>query len=573
MQTWTLSKLISHRDNMGSCCLDIHQIFKPLLDMFLQVGESYDFDPEKIKVDNYNSVVTLPPQLDLKRKRQKYKTFIQLFDSIDQNLYPDFVNLCSKYQTAPTDDLKQQIKEKYKTVFMLESYEAIGYGAHSVVIHSKTITPDLVFKYSKLGNQTENEIKNHIGMETYSPGLQIPSKYFTSSPYYKNGTLTKYLHENPDLTNHELVELIQKISNMIQALHAKKILCRDLKPDNILMDDDFNPVYVDFDVSEYNSLTAYDFTGTPFYMAPEVLRNRFREARYSQCGTESDIFSLGCVINFIFNQNYPYTNLTPLIHPDIRKLILEMTHTDAKKRPSIFDVIAECQKIEESFSKTEKNIEIFGILVPTEMGLKLIDDNKQGIEAESIDAISSQETEAESIDAISSQETEDESIDAISSQETEDESIDAISSQETEDESIDAISSQGIEDESIDAISSQGIEAEFIDTISSQETEDESIDAISSQETEDKSSNNNNTTKSENVSINDVYLKILNIHKKYNSQWPVEISRKINVIISPLGKKIMAIQLFVIDDFDDKRSYSNECLNEVLHDLQALLNQ
>ena len=443
MQTWTLSKLISHRDNMGSCCLDIHQIFKPLLDMFLQVGKSYDFDPEKIKVDNLNSVVILPPQLDLKRKRQKYKTFIQLLDSIDQNSYPDFVNLCSKYQTAPTDDLKQQIKEKYKTVFMLESYEAIGYGAHSVVIHSKTITPDLVFKYSKLGNQTENEIKNHIGMETYSPGLQIPSKYITSSPYYKNGTLTEYLHKNPDLTNHELVELIQKISKIIQELHAKKILCRDLKPDNIMMDDDFNPVYVDFDVSEYNSLTAYDFTGTPFYMAPEVLRNRFDEANYNKCGPASDIFSLGCIINFIFNQNYPYTNLTPLIHPDIRKLILEMTATDAKKRPSIFDVIAECQKIEKSFS-----------------------------------------------------------------------------------------------------------------------------------ETEDKSSNNNNTTKSENVSINDVYLKIFNIHEKYNFQWPVEISRKINVIISPLGIKIiMAMQLFVIGDFDDKRSYSNECLNEVLHDLQALLNQ
>lgn len=57
-------------------------------------------------------------------------------------------------------------------------------------------------------------------------------------------------------------------------LHKKKIIYRDIKPENILLDKDGHIRIADLGLSKPNMESediAYSFCGSPEYMAPEML--------------------------------------------------------------------------------------------------------------------------------------------------------------------------------------------------------------------------------------------------------------------------------------------------------------
>ena len=75
-------------------------------------------------------------------------------------------------------------------------------------------------------------------------------------------------------------------------VHARKILHRDLKPDNIFLTSWFQLKIGDFGISKSLSQTfdmASTLCGTPVYMAPEVLQGR----PYDQ---KADMWGIGCVL-------------------------------------------------------------------------------------------------------------------------------------------------------------------------------------------------------------------------------------------------------------------------------------
>src|SRR4029450_4632847 len=79
-------------------------------------------------------------------------------------------------------------------------------------------------------------------------------------------------------------------------LHAHGLVHRDLKPDNILIQPDGNPVLVDFgivgqfgDKAGREVLKLERTAGTLAYMAPEQAMGRLVDARAA-------LFSLGCIL-------------------------------------------------------------------------------------------------------------------------------------------------------------------------------------------------------------------------------------------------------------------------------------
>ena len=60
----------------------------------------------------------------------------------------------------------------------------------------------------------------------------------------------------------------------IQYLHNKKIIYRDIKPENIMIDQNGNLKIADFGLSRHGikpSELAFTYCGSPEYMAPEML--------------------------------------------------------------------------------------------------------------------------------------------------------------------------------------------------------------------------------------------------------------------------------------------------------------
>ncbi|OHT04125.1 Serine/threonine-protein kinase Nek7 [Tritrichomonas foetus] len=82
---------------------------------------------------------------------------------------------------------------------------------------------------------------------------------------------------------------IYGIVSGLKCIHSKNIRHRDLKPGNILIDDDGYPYIADFGLAKSMSVESTEGRGTPIYMAPETFENLM----YS---TKVDIYSLAIIL-------------------------------------------------------------------------------------------------------------------------------------------------------------------------------------------------------------------------------------------------------------------------------------
>ncbi|KAK9749080.1 hypothetical protein RND81_02G101000 [Saponaria officinalis] len=154
--------------------------------------------------------------------------------------------------------------------------------------------------------------------------------------YMSNGSLEKWIF-NPSrsrsLTWTQMKNIIRGIAQGLEYLHDKcdkKILHRDLKPPNVILDDDRNAKLCDFGLAKLlnkdQSSTSTVCAGTLQYMSPEVIRNK-------RITDKVDVYSFGIVVlEVLFGKRYQYlvssdlTNNSELIklHDLINNLSEEM---------------------------------------------------------------------------------------------------------------------------------------------------------------------------------------------------------------------------------------------------------
>ena len=109
--------------------------------------------------------------------------------------------------------------------------------------------------------------------------------------YAKNRDLEQYIRFPKTGFGENLSKIIfYRIAKSIEAIHEKETCHRDIKLDNILLDDDYHPKLSDFGLATHNSDDLTDYAGTPGYMAPEITEG----GKYD--GFKVDIFSLGVTL-------------------------------------------------------------------------------------------------------------------------------------------------------------------------------------------------------------------------------------------------------------------------------------
>ncbi|KAK8843221.1 hypothetical protein M9Y10_025072 [Tritrichomonas musculus] len=90
-------------------------------------------------------------------------------------------------------------------------------------------------------------------------------------------------------------------------MHSHKVIHRDLKPQNVLLDEFLNPKISDFGLSKLTDFLSISMNiqsqrglkGTPICMAPEILLNE----NYS---TASDVYAFAFVLYELFTLESPY---------------------------------------------------------------------------------------------------------------------------------------------------------------------------------------------------------------------------------------------------------------------------
>jgi serine/threonine protein kinase len=135
----------------------------------------------------------------------------------------------------------------------------------------------------------------------------IDGQVLIVSEYAEGGSLHDKLRREGKLSIKQAVEMTIGILNGLEFLHNKRIIHRDIKPQNILLQGD-TPRLADFGISRAMQTVAISSTiiGTDSYMSPETFEGKR--------SVQTDIWAVGVVLYQLLKGSLPF----PQEHPSER---------------------------------------------------------------------------------------------------------------------------------------------------------------------------------------------------------------------------------------------------------------
>ncbi|MBX3065865.1 MAG: serine/threonine-protein kinase PknK, partial [Anaerolineae bacterium] len=131
-----------------------------------------------------------------------------------------------------------------------------------------------------------------------------PSGAYLVMRFLRGGSLRESLNRGAwDLER--VARLVDQICSALAAAHRSGVVHRDLKPDNILLDEDGNAYLADFGIAKSLSvgetIEGEAVTGSPAYLSPEQIRG-------SQVSAQADLYAMGIMIYEMLTGSAPLPN-------------------------------------------------------------------------------------------------------------------------------------------------------------------------------------------------------------------------------------------------------------------------
>jgi WD40 repeat protein len=141
---------------------------------------------------------------------------------------------------------------------------------------------------------------------------QQDGEFFLAMQYVSGGSLRHDETAKDRLSPKAAAALVAKVARAVHHAHQRGILHRDLKPGNILMGENGEPILADFGLAKIMGSDAAitvssALLGTPAYMAPEQARGGAREITVA-----ADVYGLGAVLYDLLTGRPPVWGATAL---------------------------------------------------------------------------------------------------------------------------------------------------------------------------------------------------------------------------------------------------------------------
>lgn len=210
--------------------------------------------------------------------------------------------------------------------------------------------------------RVQKAISGHENIVRLHELLEDEASVHLVMDYCAGGDLFDYIAHQKRLSEKETAQIFKQLVTAVNALHLCGLVHRDLKPENILLTKPKGQVkgrpqikVADFGLAVVlaRGQQARGVAGSPFYMAPEVIKGKFY-------GREVDVWSMGVILYTCLAGSLPFwgkgheavfTSVCrakpdfvrkpwPIVSPEAKHLIRQMLHPDPTKRVRLVDVLS-----------------------------------------------------------------------------------------------------------------------------------------------------------------------------------------------------------------------------------------
>jgi calcium-dependent protein kinase len=173
--------------------------------------------------------------------------------------------------------------------------------------HNSTHTQRSIKEFPKeFHKQLPSEIEilsklSHQNITKTLEWFEDEKSYFIVTELIEGGTLLKVLGSLNKFTEKDAAEIMQQLFSITSYLFSKKIIFRNFKLDNIMIEkgSQITVKLIDFELAAYfDKGDLCEVIGSPFYMAPEVIQGSY--------SFEADIWSLGVIMFILLSGEYPF---------------------------------------------------------------------------------------------------------------------------------------------------------------------------------------------------------------------------------------------------------------------------
>ena len=221
-------------------------------------------------------------------------------------------------ELGPQDSQPSTLSEDQKIGSRYRVIRLLGQGGMGVVylVHDLELNRDIALKFIRApfieGSHLLERFKREIQLSSdithpnvlrvYDLGESEGTRFLTMQ-YVPGEDLASIIRREGKLPIERILSIFRQICEGLAAAHDKGVLHRDLKPQNIMVDEETHAYIMDFGLAKVVDRSGItrtgEFMGSPAYMSPEQVKGETLDLR-------SDIYSLGMVLYEMITGRRPY---------------------------------------------------------------------------------------------------------------------------------------------------------------------------------------------------------------------------------------------------------------------------